>query len=404
MSSPLSDPSIIVNPYPTYAALAASEPVHWCEGLNAWAVLKHADCTSVLGDARFKAERMASVLDLKFPGETLSPDSIYHRFTQNVMMYTDAPLHGVLRKATQAAFNQAAHAHYAKVIADAADALIASITRTEFDAISGLAARFPVICAVQAFGVPEEDLDTVVPEVDAIMTYWSGPRNQPLPLRQLLTHLDRLHAYALELVQGQRGKVLPDTVIARLAATLPDLDETLSQQMLHQLVLLLIALFAPTTPGSLGSGMLAFANNPGQIRRALDSDTCAANTANEVVRYNASNQFTWRLAAETVELGGARVEAGQAVAIFVGAANRDPEVFEEPDAFNLDRPNSNRHLSFGSGPHSCLGRQIASLEINSFFSALFRRHPTLHLAGQPTWNSNLEFRSLATLPVSLNTH
>ena len=99
-----------------------------------------------------------------------------------------------------------------------------------------------------------------------------------------------------------------------------------------------------------------------------------------------------------------RIEAGQTVAVFLGAANRDPNVFEHPDSFDLDRPNSNCHLSFGSGPHSCLGRQIATLEINSFFAALFRRFRKLTLAGEPTWNSNLEFRSLATLPLSLGAH
>ncbi|MFG2602146.1 4-nitrotryptophan synthase [Streptomyces sp. NPDC048514] len=401
--SPLSDPEIVPNPYPVYADLAAREPIHWCEGLNAWAILRHEDCASVLQDSRFKAERMEEILSGKFDGRTLPADNIYHRFTSNVMMYTDAPRHGALRKSTHAGFTRAAHEHYSQVIERVAHDLVAGIPDDAkvIDAVAELAEKLPVNAAVHAFGVPEEDLDTVVPSVNKVMTYWSGPQEQPVELDHLLEHLTDLHIYALELVQGKRGKVLPDTVIARLAAGLADQTDVTPEQTVHQLVLLLIALFAPTTPGSVGSGMLAFATNPDQIARFLENPACVDNVANEVVRYNASNQFTWRVAATDVELRGVRIKEGQRVALFLGAANRDPDVFENPDKFDLDRKNSGKNLSFGFGPHACLGRQIASLEIKWFFVALFARFPMIRLAGEPDWNSNLEFRSLRSLPLSL---
>jgi 4-nitrotryptophan synthase len=133
----------------------------------------------------------------------------------------------------------------------------------------------------------------------------------------------------------------------------------------------------------------------------LENLTCVDNTANEVVRYNASNQFTWRVAATDVDIRGVRIKEGQRVALFLGAANRDPNVFDHPDKFDLDRQNSSKNLSFGFGPHACLGRQIASLEIKWFFVALFARFPMIRPAGEPEWNNNLEFRSLRSLPLSL---
>ncbi|MFK0174323.1 4-nitrotryptophan synthase [Streptomyces xanthochromogenes] len=401
--SPLSNPEIIPNPYPVYADLAEREPVHWCDGLNAWAVLRHEDCTGVLQDPRFKAERMEEILSGKFDGRTLPADNIYNRFTSNVMMYTDAPRHGALRKSTHGGFTRAAHEHYNEVIKRVAHDLVAGIPddANVIDAVAELAEKLPVNAAVHAFGVPEEDLDTVIPSVDKVMTYWSGPQEQPVELDQLLEHLTDLHTYALELVQGKRGTVVEDTVIARLAAGLADQTDVTPEQTVHQLVLLLIALFAPTTPGSLGSGTLAFATNPDQIARFLENPACVDNVANEVVRYNASNQFTWRVAATDVELRGVRIMEGQRVALFLGAANRDPDVFENPDKFDLDRKNSGKNLSFGFGPHACLGRQIASLEIKWFFVSLFERFPVIRPAGEPEWNSNLEFRSLRSLPLSL---
>ncbi|MEU8433240.1 4-nitrotryptophan synthase [Streptomyces sp. NPDC029216] len=402
--SPLADAAIVPDPYPVYAELQLHEPVHWCEGLGAWAVLRYADCAAALKDPRLKAERMAEVLETKFPGQQLPPENIYHRFTKNTMMYTDAPRHDALRRSTHAGFTRAAHEHYSRVIERVAADLVASVPQgtKEIDAVSSLAARMPVRSAVQAFGVPEEDLDFVMPCVDTLMTYWSGPQDQPVELGRLLALLTDLHVYASELVAGERGKVLPETVIARLASAQDGLTETTPAQTVHQLVLLLIALFAPTTPGSASSGMLAFATNPHQIERFLAAPTCVDNTADEVVRYNASNQFTWRVATTDLDVAGVRIGKGQAVALFLGAANRDPDVFERPGVFDLDRPNSGRHLSYGLGIHSCLGRQIANLQIKWFFTALLTRFPGIRPAGRPVWNTNLEFRSLRSLPLRLS--
>jgi len=404
-TSPLSDPGIVADPFPVYARLRAEEPVHWCKGLNAWALLRHEDCMRALQDDRLKAERMEEVLDAKFPGQPLPPDNIYHRFTKNVMMYTDDPRHAVLRAATKPGFTRTAHDHYDKVIKEVAAELVARVPSSgaTIDAVAELTEVLPVEVAVEAFGVPREDLGTVLPAVKSIMTFWSGPQDQPLPLSRLLDDLDALHTYAVELLGGKRGKVLPDTVIARLDADLSsgDRHDYTVQQAVHQLVLLLIALFAPTTPGSLSSGTLAFARNPGQVRRIIDDPACLNNVANEVVRLNASNQFTWRVAQSPLVIGDVEIAAGEGVAVFIGAANRDPAVFDRPDEFDLDRTTSNLHLSFGRGPHSCLGRQIANMEIKWFFAALFERFATIELAGEPQWNANLEFRSLRALPVTL---
>lgn len=405
ISSPLSDPTIVHDPYPAYSALADRDPVHWCERMNAWAIMRYADCANVLRDARFKAERMENVLSAKFAGRSLPVDNIYHRFTKNVMMYTDPPRHTALRRSTQPAFSREAHEHYSQVIKDVATDLIATIPQgtREIDAVPVLAAQLPVNAAVRAFGVPEEDLEFVLPRVETIMTYWSGPQEQPVELDFLLGQLDDLHVYSVELLQGARGKVLPGTVIHRLATNQSQSDESecSPEQTIHQLVLLLIALFAPTTPGSTSSGLLSFAVNPSQVERFLTNHECVENVANEVVRYNASNQFTWRLAAEALEISDVKIEEGQNVAVFLGAANRDPRMFSRPDDFDLGRHNSSKHLSFGAGLHSCLGRQIASLELKWFFVALFARFQNIDLAGEPVWNTNLEFRSLRSLPLAL---
>lgn len=400
----LADPQIVADPYPIYSSLIENDPIAWSDSLKAWCVMTYADCVEVLKHCDLRAQRMESVLDLKFPGERLPEDSIYHRFTQNVMMYTDPPLHDVLRRATNAGFTREAHAFYAKAIEQVTADLVDSISHqvTEIDAVELLTSPLPVQAAIRAFGVPEEDLSFVLPRVSAIMTYWSGPQEQPIELSQLLVRLEELHEYSLALVQAQRGSVPEGTAIARLAAV--DIEEAgvSLDQVIHQLVLLLIALFAPTTPGSASSGLLAFAKNPRQVEIFRDDPDAAANAASEVFRYNSSNQFTWRVASRDVEIGGQHIAEGEAVVAFLASANRDPSVFQAPDRFDLKRANSAKHLSFGIGLHACLGRQIAAIEIQSFFAALFRRFSRVELVGEPIWNENLEFRSLSSLPVSLS--
>jgi len=402
--SPLSDPGIVPDPYPVYADLAETSPVHWCEGLNAWAVMRYKDCAKALNDPQLKADRMEAVLQAKFDGRAVQADNIYYQFTKNVMMYADPPIHDALRRSTAPGFTRAAHEYYSDVIKRVAADLVASIAegQSEVDAVTDLALQMPYRSSVHALGAPEEDLDFIVPRVDKLMSYWSGPQDQPVDFDSLLEYLTDLHTYSLELIEGRRGKVLPNTVIARLAASQEtNVDSTL-QQTIHQLVLLLMALFAPTTPGSLSSGMKAFAENPEQVELFRTDQTSADNVGNEVVRYNASNQFTWRLAGTQLEIGGVTVDNGQCVALFLGAANRDPQMFERPNEFDLSRSNSGKHLSFGVGPHSCLGRQIATLQLKWFYTALFARYSKISLAGEPVWNTNLEFRSLKSLPLSLS--
>lgn len=401
LASPLSEPAIVENPYPTYAALAETDPVHWWSDADAWAVMRYADCAHAFTDAALSAERMGPMLQVKFPEDVLPEDSIYFRFVSNVMMYADRPLHGTLRKSVTPAFNGSAHQHYENMIQKAAAELVDSLAgdHVEIDVVTDLAKKLPVMSGTRVFGVPHEDLGFVVPRVDKIMSFWAGPQTQRIPLAEILGCLTELHEYGYGLVRGEQGHVPAGTAIARLLEDPPDLP---LDQIVHQLVLVFIALFAPTTPGSISSGLLAFSRNPDQIRALRDNPELAENAAHEIFRYNASNQFTWRVATTTTTIGEVEVHPDDVVTLFIGSANRDSEVFDDPNEFRIDRANSDQHLTFGRGMHSCLGSRIAHLQVRSLTAALFDRFATIELVADPVWNANLEFRSLQSLPVRLS--
>jgi 4-nitrotryptophan synthase len=362
--------------------------------------MRYDDCHNAFRDPALSAERMDSVLGVKFPADELPEDSIYYRFVGNVVMYTDPPLHTTLRKSVAPAFDRAAHEYYDDAIRGAACELVDALPEgaVELDAVRDLALRLPWLTASRAVGLPAEDLDFVVPKVNTIMSFWSGPQAQPVPLAEVLDRLTELHEYAQELIEGKQGVVLPNTAFARLLENPPDVP---LHQVIHQVVLTIMALFAPTTPGSISSGLLSFARNPEQIRLFREDPDGADAAANEIFRYNASNQFTWRLAASPTTIGDVHVEAGDVVTLFIGSANHDAAVFDEPHEFRIRRPNSGDHLTFGAGLHSCLGRKIAHLQVRWLMTALFRRFASVEVAGRPVWNENLEFRSLRSLPLRL---
>jgi len=156
-----------------------------------------------------------------------------------------------------------------------------------------------------------------------------------------------------------------------------------------------------TTVNLIGNGLLALHRHPDQLALLKRDPSLMPNAIEELLRYDSSVQLTGRTALEDVELGGVRVERGEGVMCLLGAANRDPEVFPEPDRLDIRRPNI-RPLSFGGGIHFCLGAQLARIEAEIALNALFARLPGLRLEAPetPAWRQTFVLRGLTSLPAS----
>ena len=398
----LADSQIVPDPYPLYERLRKERPVAWWDLPRAWAVMRYADCKAILtDDETFQADRMSSILNVKFPGKQLPPDNIYFQFVRNTVMWTDPPLHSTLRRSVRPAFSGAAHACYEPLMKQAVDEVLREIEgNTEIDGASAIADRLPHAVGVHVFGVPREDMDYVLARTDEVNSFFAGPNPPPLELGQILDSLGELHTYSLELIQGKRGWVNERTILWNCAQASRTAECT-PAQIVHQVVLVLVAAFARTTPGMLGHGLLLFAQNPDQVDRLLASPDLEGSAVDEILRLHPSNQYTYRLANKDVELSHTPLEGGQVVIPFLAAANRDPEVFPDPDAFDIGRANARAHLTFGLGTHLCYGATVVRQEGKAFFGEFLRRYPKLALAGEPAWNRSLEFRTLKSLPLRL---
>ena len=154
-----------------------------------------------------------------------------------------------------------------------------------------------------------------------------------------------------------------------------------------------------TTTALIGSGLLALLRNPDQLDRLREEPAAAKSAVEEFLRYESPNQRIIRLVKEDFELEGRPIEQGQRVMFLLGAANRDPAQFVDPEQLDVCRE-PNRHIAFGLGPHFCIGAPLARLEAEVAFNALLRRFPNMRLVGDaPEWLPSYQLRLLKSLPV-----
>jgi cytochrome P450 len=199
----------------------------------------------------------------------------------------------------------------------------------------------------------------------------------------------------------ERRRREPGDDLTTLLVQAEEAGDRLSPEELRANISLLFAAGHETTSNLIGNGLLALHRNPDQWRALTANPSLAAGAVEELLRYDSSVQMTGRSAQEDVELGGQVIGKGDNIVCLLGAANRDPAVYENPDSLDITRQNV-RPLSFGGGIHHCLGAQLARLEGDVAFTALATRLPNLELPeiDRPQWRPNFTLRGLTTLPAA----
>jgi len=155
-----------------------------------------------------------------------------------------------------------------------------------------------------------------------------------------------------------------------------------------------------TTPNLIGNGMLTLLRNPGEFKRLQSDLSLLSSAIEEMLRFEAPSQHTTRISRQNLTLGGKHISNGQSVIAVMGAANRDPERFPDPDRFDITRKD-NKHLAFGAGPHYCFGAPLGRMEANIAFRTLMERVSDVNLASDRlVWRDNTGLRGLTELPLS----
>ena len=395
MFNPL-DPAFIADPYPTYRRLRETAPV-WQSPLGMWIVTRYADAERVLRDRRFGKNYVAAVSGRYGPGILKEPA---YASLSRTMLVLDPPDHTRLRGLVTKAFTARRVEEMRPRIRAIVDALIDRVQpRGGMDVIADFAHRLPVIVICDMLGIPEEDREQFFHRSRV-----NGRMIDPVPLtpEEIATanaNTLETNAYFDSLFERRRRSPQDDLTTQLVQAE--EAGDRLSPEELRANVGLLFAAGHETTANLIGNGLLALHRNPAQWQAMRDNPALIPNAMEELLRYDSSVQMTGRSAHETLELGGMEIPEGAQVVCFLGAANRDPAAFANPDALDITREKV-APLSFGGGIHFCLGAQLARIEAQEAFAGLIRRLPTLELPerDRPNWRRSFTLRGLATLPAA----
>ena len=393
----LTDPRFLADPYPFYRLLRERAPV-WRSPDGLWVLSRHADIAGVLKDARFGHDFEGKMSDPRERAELL--EEPVFRGLRLSMLVRDPPDHTRLRSLVAKAFTARRLEAMRPKIAALVDALLDKVVPLHrMDVIADFARPLPVLVICDLLGIPEEDRPRFLAGYRV-----SGRALDPTPMTR--QELDEVNAIAVrnrgyfEDLFERRRNAQGDDLITALLQVRDEHDGRLTHDELAANIGLLFGAGHETTTHLIGNGLLALHRHNAQWQKLAAEPALAASAVEELLRFDSSVQLTSRKALEDVTLpNGTRIRRGEAVMCLLGAANRDPDVYADPDRLDIAR-NGVRAISFGGGIHHCLGAQLARIEGEIVFRRLAERLPRLTLEDieHPTWKPTITLRGLTRLP------
>ena len=395
--NPLS-PEFIRDPYPAYARLRATDPMH-LNSFGAFVASRHAEASLVLRDKRFGKDFVNR--SIKRYGPNIMDEPVF-RSMSHWMLQQDPPDHTRLRGLVVKAFTARRVEDMRPRIQQIVDQTLDAVAdRGHMDLIADFAYRLPVTIICDMLGIPEEHR-----EIFHQRSGEGGRLLDPVPLS------------AADIAEGNAGNMMSqlyfqqlfelrrknpgDDLTTQLVQAEQD-GSKLSNEELTANIILLFGAGHETTVNLIGNGLLALHRNPDQLALLKARPDLISNAIEEFLRYDSSVQMSGRVALEDIEdLGGKKIPKGDTVLCLLGSANRDPEAYpDRPDSLDITRSNV-KPLSFGGGIHHCLGAQLARIEAEIAILTLLRRLPDLRLndAQNPEWRSTFVLRGLKRLPAS----
>jgi cytochrome P450 len=393
------DPAFKANPYPTYAELRSTAPIHRIslpDGRGVWLVTRYEDVLAIFKDERFvkdwrkvlTPEQLAQIPQIPPLMEPLSKN----------MLETDPPDHERLRALVSKAFTPRLITRMHPRIQAIADSLLDAVEdKGEMDLIDDYAFPLPITVVAELLGVPSEDRNKFRAWTDAAV---SGNATAEYLETVLVPHMQAFSDYLLGVFEEKRENPKDDLISALVRAE--EAGERLSEDELLGMVFLLLVAGHETTVNLIGNGTLALLRHSDQLEKLRNDPSLIKSAIEELLRYDGPLETSpERFAREDVAIGGTVIPRGEMVRVVIAAADRDPERFSDPDALDITRTD-NRHLAFGKGIHHCLGAPLARMEGQIAIDTLLRRMPGLRLQEPPesmSWRPGMVMRGLQSLPV-----
>ena len=390
----LLDPQVLANPYPLYQRLRSQDPVHWDPFLHVWVVTRYTDVVQVLNE--FSADRTPTPDQLTVMGlAALGPIAAV---MVKQMLFLDAPKHTRLRGLASQAFTPRRVQVLRQHIQEITDRLIdAVLPAGRMDVIADLAEPLPAIVTAELLGVPAAHHQQLKLWSQDFAEMLGNFQHNPDRVPRILASVEGMTKYFRAALIEQRGTAGEGLLGALMNAEV-DGDRLSDDEIIANVIVTMVG-GQETTTNLIGNGTLALLRERVQLEKLRGDPSLIPSAVEELLRYESPSQHTARLAPDDVRLGDRVIRKRQAVIAVMGAANRDPARFPDPDTLDISR-SDNRHVAFGWASHICFGAPLARIEGQIAFEALLRRFPDLQLRSGPlVWRPNLGLRGLTALPV-----
>ena len=411
----LRPPAFTTDPYPTYARLRDEAPVYWSPYFRQWLVTRG----ELVVEIARTWEIFSSVgWDSFFLGQLPAdlrpeiPTVIDHFRTVNIST-TDPPVHTRLRRLLSKAFTPRRIATLEDRIRARAEQLVDDLGddfgaragngkgaggEVRFDLIAGLAYPLPVAVIGELYGVGDSDHTDLKRWSKAVVAYTGSSVAHPHLARELDVALAEFRAYLRGLV-GERRRRPRDDLLSDLVAAVDEGERLAEDELVATSINLLFA-GHETTTNLIGNGTLALLRHPDQLDLLRRRPELIPGAVEELLRFDSPVQRVRRITTCDITIGGRDIPEGTPVTAFLGSANRDPAQWDRPDELDVARPDV-FPMSFGGGPHYCIGAALARLEGRIAFELLLDRFDELHLGDgfEDRWHPNVAFRGLVELPL-----
>jgi cytochrome P450 len=384
-------PEFYVDPYPTYRALRDHEPVKQLPN-GAYFLTRYDDLVTAYKNTKaFSSDKKREFLP-KY-GHSL----LFEHHTTS-LVFNDPPAHTRVRRLIMGALSPRAIAEMEGDLVVLVDGLLDAIAgKGRFDLIGDFAAAIPIEVIGNLLDVPHDEREplrdwslAILGALEPVLTPEQFARGNQA-VRDFLAYLETL----IERRRAKPGNPERD-VLTRLIQGEANGERLSEKELLHNCIFLLNA-GHETTTNLIGNGLVALDNHPTEKQRLIDEPALIKTAVEEMLRFESSNQLGNRMIVETVELGGITMPPGTPVTLCIGAANRDPAQFPDPERFDVGRT-PNRHLAFATGAHQCAGMALARLEGAIAISRFLARFPNYALAGEPVRGGRVRFRGFLSVP------
>jgi hypothetical protein len=384
-------PEFYADPYPTYRALRENEPLKRLPN-GAWFLTRYDDLVAAYKNTKAFSSDKKKEFAPKY-GNSL----LYEHHTTS-LVFNDPPIHTRVRRLIMGALSPRAIAEMEGDLIRLVDGLLDRISaKGIFDLIGDFAAAIPIEVIGNLLDVPHEEREPLRDWSLAILGALEPVIGEAAAARGNKAVADFL-AYLEVLVERRREKPgNPDRdVLTRLIQGEPNGEKLSAKELLHNCIFLLNA-GHETTTNLIGNGLVTLSTTPEEKQRLIAQPELTRTAIEEMLRYESSNQLGNRMTVEPVELGGLSLPAGTPITLCIGAANRDPAQFPDPERFDVGRT-PNRHLAFATGAHQCAGMALARLEGAIAISHFLARFPRYALNGEPVRGGRVRFRGFLSVP------